>query len=166
MTMGTPEKKMPIAEAQQELRGLAADAERLWSRIQELGEELDEPLSEAQAQSLEPEPLAAHVAAWLLTTDDVPLAGVGERLTLATRLCQEDVERSWEIQLPVVLAEETARRLGPLAEAAEGVLTAASEGAGRRVTAAMETLCWRMEREAPEWKDLAQRCRRYLAGKA
>lgn len=159
-------KEARIAAAQEEIHVFAADAERLWSRIQALGEELDEPLSEVQAQSLEPESLASRVAALLLTSDDVPLAGAAERLTKLARLRQEDVERSWKVQLPIVLAEEAVRRLNPIAEAAEGVLTAAAEGGGRPVTAAMEALCRRMESDVPQWKDLADRCRRYLAGKA
>ena len=164
--MGNLGNQPTIAEAQRELVGLAADAERLASRVQELGEQLDAPLSEAQAQGLEPESLKTYVAAWLMTTDDAPLNGVSERLTKLARLRQEDVDVAWKARLPVTLADEASRRLGDLRDAAEAVRDAASEGDELLLAATMETLCRQMEEGGPELNDLAARCRRYLAGKA
>ncbi len=158
-------KKRSTAAAQREIAGLSADAERLRRRVRDLGEELDEPLSPAQAQGLEPESLRTYVAAWLLTTDDSTLCDVPERLARLARLRQKDVEHSWKARLPVTLAEEANSRLSGLRDAARSVLDAATDGGRHELTATLESLCHEMEAGGPEIGDLAARCRRYLAGK-
>jgi hypothetical protein len=162
----TKKKKTSIVDAQRELRTLAKDAVRLWGCVRELGEELDEPLSEAQAQGLEPETVATFVASWLLTTDETPLSEVAERLEELSRLRQSDIDARWRERLPTVLADEASRQLGELRNLAEAVTEAASAGDGDRLAEAMETLCRQLEDGGPELEDLAARCRRYLAEKA
>jgi len=159
-------KKSPIEAEQQELAELAADAKRMWSRIQELGHGLDQTLTEDQVRGLAPEPLAAFVAAWLLTTGDTPLEDLADRLDNLARLRQEDIDLVWKARLPVRLAEETTARLVQLREAADEVLDAASEDDAVRLAGAMDTLCRQMEEGGPEIDDLAARGRRYLAQKA
>jgi hypothetical protein len=160
------EATISIVEAQQQLTRFATTAENLWSQMQTLAEQLDEPLSETQAYGLDPEPLPAFISDWLTTSDEIPLASLAERLTKIARLRQEDIDRAWRLALPVSVAELASRRLRDLEEAARDVLAAASERDGRRVAVAMETLCRRMDDDGPLWKDLASHARRYLAGKA
>ena len=166
MTMGKEsKKKTPIAAAQREITRLATDAERLLRRFRELGEELDEPLTQAQAQGLEPERLTTYVAAWLLTSVDSPLDDIPARLMQLAELRQEDVDRAWKDRLPVTLAEAMSRRLDRLTEAVEAVLAAASEDNGRRLAMAVEVLCRQVESGGAELNDLAALGRRYLAPK-
>jgi len=165
--MGKARRKRRSTDAiQREIAELSADAERLCRRIQDLGEELDEPLSAAQAQGLEPESLRTHVASWLLTSDDSMLCDIAERLARLARLRQEDVERGWKARLPVTLAEEASHRLSGLSGAVRSVLDAATDGDRHALTAALEDLCGEMEADAPKIGDLAARCRRYLAGES
>ena len=165
--MGKTRKRKPsIGDAQRQIAVLAEAAERLTNRVQELGEELDETLSQAQAQGLEAETLKTHVAAWLLTTDDVPLYEVADRLERLARLRQEDVDAAWKARFPVVLAEEAERQLEGLREHAAAVVAAASRGDELLVVATLQTLCRQMEDGGPELDDLVARCRRYLGREA
>jgi len=159
-------KKTSIDAAQQELADLAAQARRMWARIRELGEEQDEPLTEAQARGLEPESLAAFIASWLTTTGDTPLEDLSDRLENLARLRQEDIDLVWKARLPVSLAELASSRLVHVKEAAEEVIDAASEDDAPRLAAATEDLCRQMEDGGGELDDLAAHGRRYLAQKA
>jgi len=160
--MGDMEKRPTIGEAQRELTVLAADAERLTRRTRELGQQLDAPLAEAQAQGLEPETLKTYVASWLLTTDDVSLSDAAERLGYLARLRQADVDAAWKERFPLVLADEASRRLGALGDAAEAVREAARRGDEPLLATTVESLCCQMEDGGPDLDDLAARGRRYL----